>query len=597
MWLIIQQQNPIWYFDATSNINKKLPLQKDPDFYAMVCHDKQNRQLIPLFEFVTTDQTEFSINIYLQKAKNLIKQTQTLPKNMFIIAPIIVVDFSWAMINSINNSFNNCSTLQYLHWTFDVLINKNTCPDFLKIMNTRVYICAVHFLKTIIKKVKKYKDDKKNILFKMFVYAFTLIQNSIKVDQMIAYLKNVHNIFCNRFLDQTVIYSISIIRDELKVRGLNQLNASEYLVNKDEMDKVKHPKTKKIIWFKEMSHVNENEPLVAESPYREFFDQIISNFNKDLSFGAIEKKELNPYFNIELFGVIKNMLYLTPLWTGLMLDQCKKQHFLSFKESFSRLDNNPVENYFGHLKDDILKKLVNLLTSEIASHLYLRIKAKYIEFYLCKYSDDRPKIVKRLNKKEIKKKKTPMQVWKKNVKKKREKGIYYKSIHDYGYFERSKTDNLIETADFAKTFSFIEKKTHQNDIEMEKNDSSDQMDFNESAHFQTTIVNKVPMQQKEAKIEYDHANRYYFLKFKNKDNGCYANTVIQSLLGLGNNFFKLINILPDDYSVNDFTEKRLSCEFWKEIRMFISKYESLSNDVLCSLNFRKIIDQISIKTT
>ena len=419
MWLIIQQHNPIWYFDATSNINKKLPLQKDPDFYAMVCHDRQNRQLIPLFEFVTTDQTEFSINIYLQKAKNLIKQTQTLPKNMFIIAPIIVVDFSWAMINSINNSFNNCSTLQYLHWTFDVLINKNTCPDFLKIMNTRVYICAVHFLKTIIKKVKKYKDDKKNILFKMFVYAFTLIQNSIKVDQMIAYLKNVHNIFCNRFLDQTVIYSISIIRDELKVRGLNQLNASEYLVNKDEMDKVKHPKTKKVIWFKEMSHVNENEPLVAESPYKEFFDQIISNFNKDLSFVSIEKKELNPYFNIELFGVIKNMLYLTPLWTGLMLDQCKKQHFLSFKESFSRLDNNPVENYFGHLKDDILKKLVNLLTSEIASHLYLRIKAKYIEFYLCKYSDDRPKIVKRLNKKEAKKKKTPMQVWKKNVKKKK----------------------------------------------------------------------------------------------------------------------------------------------------------------------------------
>ena len=255
------------------------------------------------------------------------------------------------------------------------------------------------------------------------------------------------------------------------------------------------------------------------------------------------------------------------------------------------------ENYFGHLKDDILKKLVNLLTSEIASHLYLRIKAKYIEFYLCKYTDDRPKIVKRLNKKEIKKKKTPMQVWKKNVKKKREKGIYYKSIHDYGDFERSKTDNLIETADFANTFSIIEKKNHQNDIEMENNDSSDQMDFNESTHFQTAIVNKGPMQQKNAKIVYDHENRYYFLKFKNKDNGCYANAVIQSLLGLGNNFFKLIKILPNDYSVNDYTEKRLSCEFWKEIRMFISKYESFSNDVLCSLNFRKIIDQISIKIT
>ena len=89
MWLIIQENNPIWYFDGTGNINKKLPLQKDPHFFAMVCHDLHNKQLIPHFEFVTTDQTEFSINIFLQKAKNLMKQTQTLPKNLFIIAPII----------------------------------------------------------------------------------------------------------------------------------------------------------------------------------------------------------------------------------------------------------------------------------------------------------------------------------------------------------------------------------------------------------------------------------------------------------------------------------------------------------------------------
>ena len=59
-----------------------------------------------------------------------------------------------------------------------------------------------------------------------------------------------------------------------------------------------------------------------------------------------------------------------------------------------------------------------------------------------------------------------------------------------------------------------------------------------------------------AKIEYDHANRYYFLKLKNKDNGCYANAVIQSFLGLGNNFFKKIKILPNDYSVNDSAGKR-----------------------------------------
>jgi hypothetical protein len=155
MWLIIQQTNPIWYFDGTSNINKKLPLQKDPHFFSMICHDKQNRQLIPLFEFVTTDHTQFSLNIYLQKAKNLMKETNSFPKNSFLIAPIIVVDFSWAMINSINNAFNNCSSLQYLQWTFEVLINKNTSPEFLKIMKTRVYICSFSYSQNYYQKSEK----------------------------------------------------------------------------------------------------------------------------------------------------------------------------------------------------------------------------------------------------------------------------------------------------------------------------------------------------------------------------------------------------------------------------------------------------------
>ncbi len=273
-------------------------------------------------------------------------------------------------------------------------------------MSTRVYICAVHFLKTIIKKIRKYKDDKKNLLFKMFVYSFTLIQNCINLDQMIVFLKNVHNIFCNKFLDQTVLFSIAVVRDELKTRGLNNLNASHYLVDIDEQKSElfkKQPKSK-IIWFKELSSMDETDKLIDESPYRVYFDNLVTSFDQNLfSDDQAEKSKKNPYYNTELFGVIKNKLYLAPLWTGIMLEQCKKQHKLSFAEGISRLNNNPVENYFGHLKDDILKKLNNLLTSEIASHLYLRIKAKYIEFYLCKYSDHRPKLVKRLDKKSPKK--------------------------------------------------------------------------------------------------------------------------------------------------------------------------------------------------
>ena len=276
-----------------------------------------------------------------------------------------------------------------------------------------------------------------------------------------------------------------------------------------------------------------------------------------------------------------------------MLEQCKKQHVLSFRDSLSRLNNNPVENYFGHLKDDILQKLKNLLTSEIASHLYLRIKAKYIEFYLCKYSDHRPKTVKRLNKKKSKKNnKTPIHVWKKYVNKTREKGIYYKSIHDFGNFQLSKTENSVETADFAETFydTMFSKK----DSDANNNDSFEQMEYSEDLNSpECNLTENMNPRKYVTKVEHDVDNRYYYLRFRNYKSGCFANSVVQCLLGLGKSFLETINSLPDDLAVNYAANSKNSSDFWKELRMFITKYTSFSNEVICSWNFRKIVDQIS----
>jgi hypothetical protein len=452
--------------------------------------------------------------------------------------------------------------------------------------------------------VKKFKDDKKNLIFKMFVYAFTLIQNSINIDQMIVYLKNVHNIFCNKFLDQTVLFSMAIVRDELKTRGLNKLNASQYLVDVDEKKSEllnNQPKTK-VFWFKEMSSDNEKEKLIEESPYRAYFENLLSSFNNDLFSTDTDETNItrkkNPYYNIKLFGVIKNMLYLAPLWTGIMLEQCKNQNKLCFKESFSRENNNPVENYFGHLKDDILQKLKNLLTSEIASRLYLRLKAKYIEFYLCKYSARRPKIVKRIDQKKLKNHKTPTHNWKKNIKTKRVKGIYYQSIQDYGNFEMARTENMIETADFSEIFSENHK---TNETEFDQMDFTEQipdkeeykMDTSDNTVFSSQRNFFKPLQPSKEKVEEDHENKYYYLKFLNKKNGCYANTVIQCLLGLGNSFFEFVDLMPIDYPLNDTVSNEDSTQFWKELKMFISKYRSFTNEVICSIKFRNIIDQIS----
>ena len=72
--------------------------------------------------------------------------------NKFSIAPIIVVDFCWALLNSLISEYNKISIIKYLDLCFDIIVNENRNQNF-KIF-VRPYICATHFLKTIINKAK-----------------------------------------------------------------------------------------------------------------------------------------------------------------------------------------------------------------------------------------------------------------------------------------------------------------------------------------------------------------------------------------------------------------------------------------------------------
>ena len=51
--------------------------------------------------------------------------------------------------------------------------------------------------------------------------------------------------------------------------------------------------------------------------------------------------------------------------------------------------------------------------------------------------------------------------------------------------------------------------------------------------------------------------------------------------------------MPIDYPLNDTVSNEDSTQFWKELKMFISKYRSFTNEVICSMKFRNIIDHIS----
>ena len=158
----------VWFFDATGGIINKIKGQPKPFLYSLVFHDQERKLILPVSEFFTTVNDANSISSYLSLIK--LELLKKVPKTAsFQYAPIIVTDFSWGLINSVMATFNNCTADIYVNWCFEILFSKdpNTNTILAKVMKTIFVLCAVHFLKMIIKKIRNIEpygneiDDKK----------------------------------------------------------------------------------------------------------------------------------------------------------------------------------------------------------------------------------------------------------------------------------------------------------------------------------------------------------------------------------------------------------------------------------------------------
>ena len=342
IWLKILELNPIWYFDATGSILKKITNQNQPLLYSIVCHDPLNEQIIPIFEFHTTSHNDITISRYLIYLK---KTLETFSAFKSLIPPFIVVDFSWALINSTVDVFNKMSVSQYLNLTYELIFNKKNESDIsFSVLKTRIYLCSSHFLKSAITKARKLSKIPDNVIT-TFIYLFSLLQNSTSIDQFNLYLKQIYIIFHQPKETKLVLISLKKLCNSVLKRKLSNVI---YEIDENTDEKELNEESNVII-----SDV-EYENYKKESPFSIYFDKLITSFSK-LIRNRNQIKTKNKFYNPELFKIIKDCLHLLPFWTGLLIKEYSDRTG-KFKEA-TRFSNNPVECWFKILKHSILRKL------------------------------------------------------------------------------------------------------------------------------------------------------------------------------------------------------------------------------------------------
>ena len=427
----MQSSYPIWHFDATGSIIKNISGQKKPFFYSIVSRDIKNKLILPVAEFVTTSHDSISITKYLFSIKKIFENSLNENKR-FIIPPIVVTDFSWALIISVLEAFNNCSVVNYINWAFDVLFKYSENNQLNQLMKTRIIICQTHIFKAVVQKTNICIDkkrlseknyDKQNKIKKLFLFSFTILQNSTSINEFNEVLKDLYKIFCLKNYSEEINSCVTKIQQLVMKRNFDLFK----IIDVESLSKIKNDESEMNIYINLNSKCNS---IKQSSPFNKYFDSMIKILSKERSEVNKHKEILNRYYFPELFNIIQEKLYVIPLWTGIMIKQCSKvKPYLKFvsKDSkifeLTRITNNPVENRMDYLKNKLLMKKKNLFTSEIVKPIYTDIKSKYFEYYSesdCNF----------FNFEGLKSSKNTNEQWiDKNSKLiKREKSFYYKNL-------------------------------------------------------------------------------------------------------------------------------------------------------------------------
>jgi hypothetical protein len=304
------------------------------------------------------------------------------------------------------------------------------------------------------------------------------------LEQIITYLRNIHNLFCNPYFDDSVKQSLKFIHKELKNKNLDDFDVEE---DRQLSDQMKRDEEFEIFLnqSKLFIELDYEKSIKENSPFSNLFNKNIVNFALEINNKLEANKKIfknNIFYSNDLFKILWEQLYIIPIWSGLIIFNQP----MTYKVK-TRLSNNPVENYFSIVKNKILNKKKNLATSEIVSAFFKYSYARYLKYFNSDKNNNTNSA------------KMHQEIWTdKNKKLKKNKSFYFENFDIYKL-------KLLGTNE--------EMETEQ--IESDQMDN-DQMETNENQPKQTLIENREKICQFKNLLTYIEQKSISFNNVKKK---------------------------------------------------------------------------------
>ncbi|CAH1170962.1 unnamed protein product [Phaedon cochleariae] len=338
---------PVIFFDATGSIVRKPTTKtKRVYLYSAVLPINSGR-IFPIFEMISGSHFSKTIFTIFHDFRVFCEEQN----NKWPVFGAVVTDFSFANIHAICKACNRINLLEYLDVTFKIAFDKVVLPENI----VTIHLCCAHLMKNFSKDINECFTD-----YEVREFYKDVMASVINMELF----NDIEDCFQSMSVLLLSPVTTKIVREHLNILLRSR---NDHSIDLD-------------IKFRECDiasseHVYENDGkrgLHKSSIFYVHFYKLFEKMSEIHKFSSCIEGPTNKYYSQKFFDLLlSKYLPFCPLWTGVILR--KRRAELHFSNSY-------VENYFGHLKNNVLNGNKNLKCSRYLRKSRENVLALYKEF-------------------------------------------------------------------------------------------------------------------------------------------------------------------------------------------------------------------------